>query len=58
MEAIVDEPVEVVARVCAIDIGKATVVACVRTPHETLAGRRVQQVRELGRQHAVAGGVG
>jgi transposase len=40
------EQVELVGRVCAIDIGKAGLVACVRRPHETRAGRRVQQVRE------------
>jgi transposase len=48
MTVLADQPVEFVRRVCAIDIGKAGLVACVRVPHETLAGRRVQQVRELG----------
>lgn len=43
MSAMVDEPVELVARVCAIDI----VVACVRVPHESVPGRRAPQVREL-----------
>jgi transposase len=46
----VEESVEetgLVERVCAIDIGKAGLVVCVRTPHETVAGRRVQQVREF-----------
>jgi transposase len=33
-------------RVCAIDIGKAGLVACVRVPHETRADLRVQEVRE------------
>jgi transposase len=46
VEEITEEPVEVAARVCAIDIGKAGLVACVRVPHATRAGRRVQQVRE------------
>lgn len=46
MQEISEEPVEVAARVCAIDIGKAGLVACVRVPHATDAGRRVQQVRE------------
>ena len=45
VSVIVDEPV--VARVCAIDIGKATLVACVRVPHDSAPGRRAQQVREL-----------
>lgn len=47
MSAMVDEPVELVARVCAIDIGKSALVACVRVPHESVPGRRAQQVREL-----------
>jgi transposase len=46
MREITEEPVEVAARVCAIDIGKAGLVACVRVPHATDPGRRVQQVRE------------
>lgn len=46
MEQTTEEPVELVARVCAIDIGKAGLVACVRVPHETSPGRRVQEVRE------------
>jgi transposase len=47
MEESTDEPVELVARVCAIDIGKAGLVACVRVPHATSPGRRVQEVREF-----------
>ncbi|WP_446215751.1 IS110 family transposase [Micromonospora sp. IBHARD004] len=35
-----------VARVCAIDIGKAGLVACVRVPHASRPDRRVQEVRE------------
>jgi transposase len=46
MELISEEPAEQYTRVCAIDIGKAGLVACVRTPHETSPGRRVQEVRE------------
>jgi transposase len=41
-----EEPVELVARVCALDIGKASVMACVRVPHEDTPGRRRQEVRE------------
>lgn len=48
MEEIRDEPVGLVGRVCAIDIGKAGLVACVRVPHETRPGRRLQEVREYG----------
>jgi len=46
MEELTEEPVELVARVCAVDIGKAGLVVCVRVPHETRPGRRVQEVRE------------
>jgi transposase len=41
-----EEPVELVARICALDIGKASVTACVRVPHEDKPGRRRQEVRE------------
>ncbi len=46
MEELTEEPAELVARVCAVDIGKAGLVVCVRVPHETRPGRRVQEVRE------------
>src|SRR4051794_9006932 len=46
MEQISEEQVEQYTRVCAIDIGKAGLVACVRVPHETNPARRVQEVRE------------
>jgi transposase len=46
VEAISEEPVQVVARVCAVDIGKAGLVACVRVPHASRADRRAQEVRE------------
>ena len=35
---------EVVARVAALDIGKAELVCCVRVPHEDKPGRRCQEV--------------
>jgi hypothetical protein len=38
------EPVEVIERVGAIDIAKASEMVCVRLPHSTVSGRRVQQV--------------
>ncbi|HEX5297857.1 MAG TPA: IS110 family transposase [Streptosporangiaceae bacterium] len=44
MEEIVEDA-EVVARVAALDTGKASLVACVRVPHEDKPGRRVQEVR-------------
>jgi transposase len=46
MEEITEEPVQVAARVCAIDIGKAGLVVCVRVPHPIRPDRRVQEVRE------------
>jgi transposase len=46
MEESTEEPVGLVERVCAIDIGKAGLVVCVRVPHATKPGRRVQEVRE------------
>src|SRR3954470_18602278 len=46
MEQISEEQAEQYTRVCAIDIGKAGLVACVRVPHETNPARRVQEVRE------------
>jgi transposase len=46
MQETTEEPVELVERVCAIDIGKAGLVVCVRVPHPTKPGRRVQEVRE------------
>lgn len=36
---------EIIARVAALDIGKAEVVCCVRVPHEGRAGRRMQEVQ-------------
>ena len=45
MEEITEEAVELVARVAALDIGKASLVACVRVPHEARPGARRQEVR-------------
>ena len=45
MEEITEEAVELVARVAALDIGTASLVACVRVPHEDKPGRRRQEVR-------------
>ena len=36
---------QAVERVAALDIGKAELVCCVRVPHPSGSGRRVQQVR-------------
>jgi transposase len=36
---------EIVARVAALDVGKAEVVCCVRVPHEGRPGRRLQEVQ-------------
>jgi transposase len=40
-----NDGVELVERVAALDIGKADLVACVRVPHDSKPGRRVQEVR-------------
>jgi transposase len=45
MEEITEEVTELVARVAALDIGKASLVACVRVPYEGRPGRRRQEVR-------------
>jgi transposase len=39
---------ELVERVAALDLGKATLTACVRVPHAEKPGRRCQEVREYG----------
>jgi transposase len=41
-----DEPVQRVERVAALDLGKASLTACVRVPHEDRPGRRRQEIRE------------
>lgn len=40
MEEVTDEPTELVQRVAALDIGKASLVCCVRVPHESRPGAR------------------
>ena len=45
MEEVTDEPAELVERVAALDIGKASLVCCVRVPHERKPGPRRQEVR-------------
>jgi transposase len=45
VEEITEEAAELVARVAGLDIAKASLVCCVRTPHRTSPGRRRQQVR-------------
>ena len=44
MEEVTEEPVELVARVAALDVGKKELTACVRVPHEAKPGRRRQEV--------------
>ena len=41
----ITEDIEIVARVAALDISKATLMACVRVPDEDKPGRRLQEVR-------------
>jgi len=47
VEDITEETAELVARVAALDIGKAELTACVRVPHEDKPGRRRQEVRTV-----------
>ena len=41
-----DEAVDLVERVCALDIGKAALTVCIRVPHHDKPGHRRQEVRE------------
>jgi transposase len=43
-----DEPVQLVERVAGLDLGKASLTACVRVPYEGRPGRRRQEIREYG----------
>jgi transposase len=45
MDEVTEDEAELVARVAALDIGKASLTACVRVPHEDKPGRRWQEVR-------------
>jgi transposase len=45
VEEITEEATELVARVAALDVGKASLVACARVPHEDKPGRRRREVR-------------
>ena len=45
MEEVSEEPAELVARVAALDIGKASLVCCVRVQQEYKIGARGQEVR-------------
>ena len=45
MEEVTEEPAELVTRVAALDIGKKSLTACVRVPHERKPGGRRQEVR-------------
>ena len=45
VEEITEEAVELVERVAGLDIGKASLVCCVRVPHDTRPGRHRRQVR-------------
>jgi transposase len=38
---------EIIARVAALDVGKAEVVCCVRVPGSGVGGRRMQEVRKF-----------
>src|SRR5258706_14925659 len=45
MEEVTEEQAELGERVAALDIGKASLVCCVRVPHESRPGGRRQEVR-------------
>jgi transposase len=45
MDEITEDAAELVARVAGLDIGKASLVCCVRVPHDSRPGRRRQEVR-------------
>jgi hypothetical protein len=45
MEDVTDEPAELTKRVAALDIGKASLVCCLRVPHESRPGACRQEVR-------------
>ncbi len=47
MEVDVDEGQQIVERVAAIDVAKATGMVCTRVPHGTIAGKRVTKVWEV-----------
>jgi hypothetical protein len=47
VEVDVDESQEVVERVAAIDVAKATGMVCTRVPHQTVPGKRVTKVWEV-----------
>lgn len=44
MEEVAEQELHV-ERVAALDLGKAVLEACVRVPHESRPGRRMQEVR-------------
>ena len=54
----VDEVELVVQRVAALDLGKATLEACMRVPHSSKPGRRMQEIRGLCHHHRGAAGDG
>jgi transposase len=45
MDEITEDAAELVARVAGLDVGKASLVCCVRVPHDTRPGRRRREVR-------------
>jgi hypothetical protein len=42
-----EEPEQLVQRVAAVDVAKASGMVCTRLPHETISGRRVTKVWEV-----------
>ena len=53
VEVQVDEHEQIVERVAAVDVAKASGMVCLRTPHDTIPGRRVTKVWPLQATTAV-----
>jgi len=54
-----DEPVELVERVAALDLGKAALMACVRVPHEDrpVLQQHIELILPVGLVDQVVAGV-
>jgi hypothetical protein len=53
-----EEYEQVVVRVAAIDVAKASGMVCVRVPHESGQGRRVSRVWQVGATTRAVAGLG
>ncbi len=48
IEVEVDEDEQIVERVAAVDVAKASGMVCTRVPHESVPGKRVTKVWQVG----------